>query len=219
MKPISSRYTHTHPPATAGRTIHWAHLYDALVGVMTLGKGRAIREATAEIAQIKAGDKVLDVGCGTGDLTFIAKAHAGVTGEVHGTDASPEMIEVAKGKASQTGAQINFQVDLIERMSFPNHYFDVVLSSLMMHHLPNTVKRQGLAEIRRVLKPGGRLVIVDFRRPITFTEQILMAWLLHGGMQSGVQDLPTMMKESGFGEVETGDVKFMMLGFARGKAS
>jgi len=76
---------------------------------MTLGKGRAIRETTAEIAQIKTGDKVLDVGCGTGDLTFIAKAHAGAAGEVHGTDASPEMIEVARRKASQIHTHINFQ--------------------------------------------------------------------------------------------------------------
>ncbi|MBI4782410.1 MAG: methyltransferase domain-containing protein [Oscillatoriophycideae cyanobacterium NC_groundwater_1537_Pr4_S-0.65um_50_18] len=219
MKTISKLHSHDHAPATEGRTIRWAHLYDALVGVMTLGKGQAIRETTAAMAKIKTGDKVLDVGCGTGDLTFAAKAHAGVTGEVHGTDASPEMIEMAKRKASQSGTQINFQVDLIEKMSFPDNYFDVVLSSLMMHHLPNTIKRQGLAEIRRVLKPGGRLVIVDFRRPNTFTEHILTALLLHGGMQNGVQDLPTLMKEVGFSNIETGDVKFMMLGFARAESA
>jgi demethylmenaquinone methyltransferase/2-methoxy-6-polyprenyl-1,4-benzoquinol methylase/phosphoethanolamine N-methyltransferase len=216
---MTGSHTHTHAPATAGNTIRWAHLYDTLVGVMTLGKGQAIRETTAEIAQIKTGDKVLDVGCGTGDLTFIAKAHAGAAGEVHGTDASPEMIEVARRKATQTGAHINFQVDLIEKMSFPDHTFDVVLSSLMMHHLPNDLKRQGLAEIRRVLKPGGRLVIVDFKRPTTFAEHILTAWLMHGGMQSGVQDLPALMKEVGFSKIETGNVKFMMLGFARAEAA
>lgn len=223
MKAIDGLHTHDHShdhsPATEGRTIRWAHFYDALVNVMTLGKGQAIRELTAEMAQIKAGDKVLDVGCGTGDLTFAAKAHAGVTGEVHGIDASSEMIDVAQRKALQTGATINFQVDLIEKLSFPDKYFDVVLSSLMMHHLPRDLKIRGLAEIRRILKPGGRLVIVDFRRPNTFTEHILTAFLLHGGMQSGVQDLPALMKDVGFSNIETGEVKFMMLGFARGEAA
>jgi demethylmenaquinone methyltransferase/2-methoxy-6-polyprenyl-1,4-benzoquinol methylase/phosphoethanolamine N-methyltransferase len=219
MNTIHGHHTHEHAPHTEGRTIRWAHSYDALVSVMTLGKAQEIRKATAEIAQIKIGDKVLDVGCGTGDLTFAAKDRAGLAGEVHGIDASPEMIEVAQRKVSQTGTKINFQVDVIEKMSFPDHYFDVVLSSLMMHHLPNDLKRRGLGEIRRVLKPGGRLVIVDFRRPNTFTEHVLTALLLHGGMQSGVQDLPALMRDAGFSNIETGNVKFMMLGFARGQAS
>ena len=57
---------------------------------------------------------------------------------------------------------IEFQIGVIERLPFPDQTFDVVLSTLMMHHLPDPLKRQGLSEIARVLKPGGRLVIADF---------------------------------------------------------
>lgn len=146
---------------TKGRTIPWASFYDTVVWLLSRGKGQALREATVKLAQIKPGERVLDVGCGTGDLTMAAKALADSTGEVYGTDASPEMIDLARRKVTRAGIDVTFQVDLIEKITFPDNQFDVVLSSLMMHHLPDDLKREGLAEIYRVLKPGGRLLIVD----------------------------------------------------------
>ena len=74
---------------------------------------------------------------------------------------------------------------MIEQLPFPDQTFDVVLSTLMMHHLPASLKRQGLAEIARVLKPGGRLVIADFKRKQERTGQ---AARFHAG-GSGLEDL------------------------------
>jgi demethylmenaquinone methyltransferase/2-methoxy-6-polyprenyl-1,4-benzoquinol methylase/phosphoethanolamine N-methyltransferase len=197
--------------------IRHANHYDTVVRLLTLGRDRAIRQMTAEMAQIQPGDSVLDVGCGTGDLTLVAKAWAGPTGSVYGIDAAPEMIAVARRKAAQAGVDVDFQVGLIEDLSFPDRHFDVVLSSLMMHHLPGDLKRRGLAEIYRVLKPGGRLLIVDLKRPTSHASRALMALLLHRGMHSGVQDLAAILEEVGFADVEAGETRFGVLGFVRGR--
>ncbi len=87
---------------------------------------------------------------------------------------------------------------MIEQLPFPDQSFDVVFSTLMMHHLPAGLKRQGLAEIARVLKPGGRLVIADFKRK---QERQGRAARFHAG-GSSIQDLATMVSDAGFSEVE-----------------
>src|SRR3989304_9411851 len=147
-------------PQTAGKIIRWARWYDLATWLMSFGRAPAPRRRTGEMAAVREGESGLDVGCGTGTLTLAAKRRAG-GGEVRGIDASVEMIEVARQKAAKQRADVDFQVALIEQLPFPDATFDVVLSSLMLHHLPDDLKRQGVKEIRRVLKPGGRHFAVD----------------------------------------------------------
>ena len=212
------------PPATEtrGRTIPWAGFYDAVVWLLSLGKGADIRQATVELARIEPGDRLLDVGCGTGDLTLAAKALAGPGGEVVGTDASPEMIDAARRKAARAGLKVTFQVDLVEKMSFPDDRFDVVLSSLMMHHLPDDLKRQGLSEIYRVLRPGGRLLVVDLESSTggsvvqRFSDVMIQ---LHGGhtaMQDNVKKLSPFLEAAGFTGLESGKLN-RQLSFISGR--
>src|SRR5687768_5032097 len=99
-------------PETTGNLIRWAHSYDRWTKIMTLGKAPAIRRQTADLAGIKIGDTVLDVGCGTGDLTIVAKSRAGSAGEVVGIDASPEMVATARQKVARQGLDIRFQPGL-----------------------------------------------------------------------------------------------------------
>ena len=94
---------------------------------------------------------------------------------------------------------------------------DVVLSSLMMHHLPDDLKRQGLAEIARVLKPGGRVLIVDVKRPSTRLGRAFNTLMLHGRLKTAIQDLPAMLQDAGYIEIESGATEFGMLGFVRGQ--
>src|SRR5215212_423137 len=152
-------------PTTCGSVIHWASHYDQVVSLLTLGRRRRLRAMTIALARIQPGDRVLEVGCGTGDVALAACAPAGPRGSVSGIDAGPEMIAVARAKAAQAGVVIDFRVEPIEALTYPDATFDIVLSSLMMHHLPDDLKRRGLAEVARVLKPGGRLLIVDAERP------------------------------------------------------
>ncbi|MGI8586320.1 MAG: class I SAM-dependent methyltransferase [Chloroflexia bacterium] len=192
-----------------------------LGNIVLWGKWQALRRMTADLAQLHPGEVVLDVGCGTGTLALAAKQRVGETGRVSGIDPSVQMIARARRKAARRALEIDFQVGVIEQLAFPDQSFDVVLSTFMMHQLPDDLKRQGLVEIARVLKPGGRLLVVDTRRP--GEQQGRSARLVHTGRwNSGIQDQPALMKEAGFsqietGEMETGESRLPEIGFALGR--
>jgi len=167
------------------------------------GQVRQLRQRTADLAGIRPGDAVLDVGCGTGTLALIAKERIGRAGRVAGVDPGTEQIAHARKKAARRHVPIEFQTGVIEQLPFPDQTFDVVLSTLMMHHLPAPLKRQGLAEIARVLKPGGRLVIADFKRK---QERQGQAARFHAG-GSGIQELAALVSVAGFSQVETEEMR------------
>ena len=213
------RHTHSHPPQTEGVLIRWASHYDLAVNFMTLGQAAKLRQRSAELAQIQAGDRVLDVGCGTGELTLAAKTKAGEAGVVIGLDPSPEMIGVARQKAKQRGSTIDYRVGVIEAMPFADNSFDVVVSSLMMHHLPDAVKTQGLVEIQRVLRPNGHLLIVDMKAPDSFYSKFIITLMLHGGMQAGLAELPAKVASAGFHNISVGSLKWLALGYVSAQAN
>jgi ubiquinone/menaquinone biosynthesis C-methylase UbiE len=167
------------------------------------GQVRELRLRTATLARMQPGDTVLDVGCGTGTLAMEVARRVGRAGRVAGVDPGTEQIARARSKAARRNVPIEFQIGVIEQLAFPDQTFDVVLSTLMMHHLPNTLKRQGLAEIARVLKPGGHLVIADFKRK---QERQGQAARFHAG-GSSMQDLVALVKDAGFSEVETEEMR------------
>lgn len=202
---------------TRGRMIRWARFYDPCVTLCLLGQRARLRRRTVALARLRRGERVLEVGCGTGDVALAARARLGATGVVYGIDPAPEMIAMARTKAARAGVQVDFQRGRIEALAFAPASMDVVLSSLMMHHLPDDLQQQGLAEIARVLKPGGRLLIVDFQRPTVLLERALATMLHHGGSTRGVQDLAALLPAAGFTQVEVGATGFPLLGFVRGQ--
>ncbi len=140
--------------------LHWARFYDLGTSLMG-GRVRALHRRMIEQAAIAPGERVLDVGCGPGRLTLAAARAAG-SGETLGIDPSPEMIALARNKAARGGSAATFRVAGIEAIPVPDDHFDVVLASLMLHHLPADLQRRGLAEVFRVLAPGGRFLALDF---------------------------------------------------------
>lgn len=200
-------------PDTDSHVIRSAGWYDRFVNLATGGKRATLRRASIAQAQLAPGEQVLEVGCGTGDLALLAAAEVGATGRVVGIDPSPEMIAVAQHKASHANASVDFIVQPAEAMSFADASFDVVLSSLMMHHLPPHLKQPALREIGRVLAPNGRLLIIDLRRPESLPGRVITHLLMHGQMQFGVQDLPLLLQQTSFRVRRMGDLPVWNLGF------
>jgi len=210
-------HTHTNeqPAQTEGTLIRWAPYYDFTVNFLTLGKARALRKMTVEQALIKPGDSVLDVGCGTGEVTLLAKTRA-KEGKAYGIDPAPEMITVARTKAARKKLEVDFRVGVIEALPFADSSIDVVTSSLMMHHLPEELKVRGLAEIYRVLKPGGGLLIADFMRPTgSFLNHLFIAFTRHQGLKSGIEDLQKLLKTAGFSQITQLNETILLIGFVR----
>lgn len=167
------------------------------------GQLRALRRRTLDLARLQPGDVVLDVGCGTGTLALDVAQRVGSAGHVAGIDPSAQQISHARAKAARRRLPIEFQNGVIEQLPFPEQTFDVVLSTLMMHHLPAPLKRQGLAEIARVLKPGGRLIIADFTRK---QERQGRAAHFHAG-GSSLPELAALVTNTGFSPVETEEMQ------------
>jgi len=208
-------HTVEQPPQTEGKLIRWAPYYDLAVNITTFGQARRLRTMTVNQALIESGDNVLDVGCGTGEVTLLAKTRA-KDGKVSGIDPALEMVAVARSKANRKGLDIDFRLGVIESLPFPNASMDVVTSSLMMHHLPEDLKARGLAEIFRVLKPGGRLLIADFMRPTgSFPNHLFVAFTRHHGLKSGVEDLQGPLKNAGFSRITRLEEKVLIIGFIR----
>ncbi|WP_168342802.1 class I SAM-dependent methyltransferase [Rhizobium laguerreae] len=153
---------HIGQAAAPGRVLHWASSYDLLVWFFTLGREGPFREKILRMACLQPGETVLDVGCGTGTTAMLAKQKVGSEGIVHGIDASPEMIARASAKARKAGVAVTFEVASAQALPFPAAQFDVVLTTLMLHHLSGEARRQLAREIQRILKPTGRVLAVDF---------------------------------------------------------
>ncbi|HET7344202.1 MAG TPA: methyltransferase domain-containing protein [Methylomirabilota bacterium] len=121
----------------------------------------AYRRALVEPAGVRAGQRVLDIGCGTGSLVvLLARAHPGV--EVVGLD--PDLKALARAERKARKARVNVRLDqgFAQQLPYAPATFDHVFSSFMLHHLQPEQKLQALREVRRVLKLGGRVHVVDF---------------------------------------------------------
>jgi len=176
-----------------------ADQYDKL----TFTERSRFRRKQAAMIELKEGESVLDVGCGTGSLSIPAKLAVGDTGRVSGIDIAPKMIRKAKEKAARYGLKIDFQPASVTGLPFADEQFDVVVSSLMFHHLPIPIKKEGLREIHRVMKRNGRFFLADFGAPHVITAPLmflLLIWLGSTRYQL-LGKLPGLIREAGFRDV------------------
>src|SRR6188508_2857333 len=141
-----------------------AGVYDLMNTAMTVGLHHGWRERAADRAELGQGDRALDVCCGTGDFAISLARRVGEPGEVVGCDFSEPMLEIARDKAQEHGlANVRFEwADALE-LPYDDDSFDAVTVGFGVRNLADLDR--GLAEMARVLRPGGRLVILEITQP------------------------------------------------------
>lgn len=195
----------------------WVRHYDLLSGIISFGRTDRIHRATLDLAGFHAGQSLLDVGCGTGELVRLAADRSDNGGTLVGLDIEPLMIEQANTKVAKHRINATFAEASIDSIPYPDHTFDVVVSSLMFHHLTEAQQAAGLAEIARVLAPGGTLLIADIN---SGRRSLVSSMPGHGSNDQSEPVQVTVARQleaAGFTSVERGDHKQKALYFARGR--
>ncbi|MBZ9850370.1 class I SAM-dependent methyltransferase [Mesorhizobium sp. CA14] len=186
-----------------------------LARVLTFGREGPFRDRMPRLADLQPGEAMLDVACGTGTLAIAAKRLVGPAGSVAGVDASAKMIDRARSKAVRAGLEIDFVNATAQEIPFPNEHFDFVVGTLMLHHLSKPARSIFFREARRVLKPGARLLLIDFGRPAR--QSRLPRLHRHGHVD--MDAVGVLLTEAGFKIAESGAIGTMNLNFVRATAS
>jgi ubiquinone/menaquinone biosynthesis C-methylase UbiE len=193
------------PASPHGRTIGTPRLYDVVTAILFAGRRRQAFRLLAIAAGARPGDRILDVGCGTGFFVRLLAEFVGPTGEVVGVDAAPEMVAHATAR-SRSIANCKFDVGNADALAYPDGRFDLVVSSLTLHHLAAQAQLPAVKEMRRLLRPGGKLLIAEFQAPTGHGWNLLLGPTGLAAMKHGVPQLESIAAEAGFAEIERGEV-------------
>jgi demethylmenaquinone methyltransferase/2-methoxy-6-polyprenyl-1,4-benzoquinol methylase len=210
--------------------------YDVMNDLMSLGLHRAWKAFTVLVADLRPGQRVLDIAGGTGDLAQAFARKVGPTGTVVHTDINAAMLRVGRDRLLDAGLVLPTAVCDAEALPFPTDHFDRVAVGFGLRNM--THKDRALAEMQRVLKPGGKLLVLEFSRvarPLekayewySFSVLPRLGRLVAGDeasyrylaesirMHPGQEELKALMKKGGFGHVDyhnlTGGVAALHVG-------
>jgi demethylmenaquinone methyltransferase/2-methoxy-6-polyprenyl-1,4-benzoquinol methylase len=196
--------------------------YDMMNDLMSLGLHRAWKAYTVMVANLHEGDRVLDIAGGTGDLALAFSKKVGQTGQVVHTDINEAMLRTGRDRLLDAGVALPTLVCDAEKLPFPDNYFDVVSVAFGLRNM--THKDLALAQMNRVLKPGGKLLVLEFSKVAPPLEKLydwysfkvlprlgqLVArdadsykYLAESiRMHPGQEELKALMKSAGFGHVD-----------------
>ncbi len=139
-----------------------ASKYDVMNDLMSAGLHRVWKAYTVTVANLREGDRALDIAGGTGDLALAFSKKVGKTGQVVHTDINEAMLRVGRDRLLDAGVVLPTVVCDAEKLPFPDAYFDLVSVAFGLRNM--THKDQALAEMCRVLKPGGKLLVLEFSK-------------------------------------------------------
>ncbi|KAF5410356.1 MAG: class I SAM-dependent methyltransferase [Euryarchaeota archaeon] len=182
-----------------------ASVYDPLVRSLSsfFGGEHSLRILTIEKMELKPHHKILDVCCGTGTLCAMIAETIGGEGEVVGIDLAENMLKLAEKKRR---GNTSFSLANAEEVPYPDEYFDCACITFGLHEMPHPVRMNVLREMRRVLKAGGRIVVLDYLRPTgALVRSLFNVWMLVEGVTARdfiKRDLSSIVRDSGFDSVE-----------------
>lgn len=161
-----------------GKLAPWYDTGLQLVG-LPFGGEAAVREKVLGLLPLKSGNKVLEVGCGTGTVTLTLAGRVGQAGEAAGIDPSPEMLARALKKLSQNPLpQVVFLPGAGAPLPFSDAHFDALVFFLVLHEMAHDDRIDSLKEAVRVLKPGGHLLVGELARPESAAGRLLLRLML-----------------------------------------
>ena len=171
-----------------------------------LGYGKSFKRMALELSEIGDGEKVLDVGCGSATLLIEAKTRY-PNSDFVGLDPDKQILQVAQRKLERAGVKARLMQGFAQELPFPPASFDLVISTLIFHHLSAPVKKEAIREIYRILKDKGRFLLADFGQPDNiFAKLLLNLGSIFDG-RSNMKDnidgrLPVFLDEAGFKVVQ-----------------
>ena len=136
--------------------------YDVMNDLMSMGLHRAWKAYTVMVANLREGDRALDIAGGTGDLAMAFSRKVGKSGQVVHTDINEAMLGTGRNRLLDAGISLPTVVCDAEKLPFPDNYFDVVSVAFGLRNM--THKDLALSEMNRVLKPGAKLLVLEFSR-------------------------------------------------------
>ena len=196
--------------------------YDLMNDLMSMGMHRVWKAYTVLVANLREGQQVLDIAAGTGDLALAFARKVGVTGQVVHTDINEAMLRSGRDRLLDAGVTLPTMVCDAEKLPFADGRFDLVSVAFGLRNM--TRKDIALAEMNRVLRPGGKLLVLEFSKvpqPMAraydwYSFKVLprLGQLVAGDADSyrylaesirvhpGQEELKAMMKKAGFGHVD-----------------
>jgi SAM-dependent methyltransferase len=199
-----------------GLLIRGARRYDLKLWMRSRGRIGSFRDEVLDLVGLEPGERMLDIGCGTGGLALAAKRRVGDGGVVHGIDPSEEMIEAARAKARRASADVRFEVGVAQELELPDASVDRAAATLVLHHLPHDALVGAFGEIRRVLAPDGRFLAVDLDLSDPANSPRGPHAHAHGDRASFDLDaIAAAAGHLGFDVVDTGPVAFRFARFER----
>ena len=174
--------------------IRWAWLYDLRLRVWWGRRGAAWRSGLLDRLDLGPGQRALDVGSGTGQLAFALADRVMPGGSVDGVDAAVEMVHRATRNNRRRPRPVTFTTARAQELPFPDDTFDALTCTLALHHVAADARRTAVAEMRRVLRPGGRLLIADFEPTadgrVPFGPLFGRGHAMHSGALDEAEQLP-----------------------------